>query len=210
VGQAGKDTKKVILVHLFDLSGLKYPQKNANIDSYIREAKMTQISKLQHEFETAFDVLQNRISAPTVSTAETELTAELDSAKADMSRLEGELEKQQDQYLSLSEEYGTLELSLNKLQEDDTAERENADLTQQLVTLKSTSEETISQMASDNKTLQENLDAASAQSAEAQIALRSAHAAAENAELDQVKQQHANDIADVQAVLKKLKPLVEE
>lgn len=170
---------------------------------------MTQISILQNEFETAFERLQNHISTPAVSETETQLSTKLDSAKSDMSRLEGELEKQQRQYLSLSDEYGTLELSLNKLQSDDTAELENAKLADQLKTLKSASEQTISQMTSDNQTLQDSFDAALAQSADAEVAFKSAHAP-ENEELDKVKQQHAKDIEDVQAILQKLKPLVEE
>jgi uncharacterized protein (DUF342 family) len=171
---------------------------------------MTQISTLQSEFEAAFEQLQNRIATPTISEAETQLTSELASAKEDMSRLEADLEKQQDQYLSLSEEYGTLELSLNKLQSDDTAAREKADLEKQLETLKFTNETTIEMMVADNKALQAKLDDASAQSADAQIAFKSAHAASTDADLDQVKQQHASDIVDVQDILKKLKPLVEE
>ncbi len=171
---------------------------------------MTQISTLQSEFETAFEKLQNRLSTPATSAAEEQLSNELESAQADMSRLEGELEKQQSQYLSLSEEYGTLELSLNALKSDDSAEREKADLEQQLETLKFTNEATIEMMVTDNKALQSKLDAASAQSADAQVAFKSAHAASTSSDLDQVKQQHEKDIADVQDILKKLKPLVEE
>jgi hypothetical protein len=197
-------------VHLFDLTGLKYPQKNANIDSYIKEAEMTQISTLQSEFETAFEILQTRLSTPQTSDAETQLTKDLETAQADMSRLEGELEKQQSQYLSLSEEYGTLELSLVKLQSDDTSEREKAELQQQLEALKFTNNATIEMMVADNKALQLKLDDASAQSADQQVAFKSAQTAAANSDLDQIKQLHEKDIADVQDILKKLKPLVEE
>ncbi len=171
---------------------------------------MTQISTLQSEFEAAFEQLQNRIATPTVSEAETKLTSELESAKEDMSRLEADLEKQQDQYLSLSEEYGTLELSLNKLQSDDTAAREKADLEKQLESLKFTSETTIEMMVADNKALQAKLDDASAQTADAQVAFKSTQTTSTDTDLDQIKQQHAKDIADVQDILKKLKPLVEE
>jgi chromosome segregation ATPase len=171
---------------------------------------MTQISTLQSEFEAAFEQLQNRIATPTVSEAETKLTSELESAKEDMSRLEADLEKQQDQYLSLSEEYGTLELSLNKLQSDDTAAREKAELEKQLESLKFTSETTIEMMVADNKALQAKLDDASAQTADAQVAFKSTQTTSTDTDLDQIKQQHAKDIADVQDILKKLKPLVEE
>lgn len=171
---------------------------------------MTQISTLQSEFETAFEQLQNRIATPTVSEAEKQLSADLESAKADMTRLEGDLAKQQDQYLALSEEYGTMELSLNKLQSDDTAQLKNAELEKELETLKFTSDATIEMMVADNKALQLKLDEASAQSADQQVAFKSAQAASANTDLDQIKQQHAEDIADVQEILKKLKPLVEE
>ena len=171
---------------------------------------MTQISTLQSEFEEAFEHLQKRIATPAISEAEETLTSELESAKEDVARLERDLEKQQDQYLSLSEEYGTLELSLNKLQSDDTAAREKAELEKQLETLKFTSETTIEMMVADNKVLQAKLDEASAQSADEQVAFKSSHTTSTDADLEQVKQQHANDIADVQEILKKLKPLVEE
>ena len=171
---------------------------------------MTQISTLQSEFETAFEILQTRLSTPQTSDAETQLTKDLETAQADMSRLEGELEKQQSQYLSLSEEYGTLELSLVKLQSDDTSEREKAELQQQLEALKFTNNATIEMMVADNKALQLKLDDASAQSADQQVAFKSAQTAAANSDLDQIKQLHEKDIADVQDILKKLKPLVEE
>jgi hypothetical protein len=171
---------------------------------------MTQISTLQSEFETAFEQLQNRIATPAISEVETQLSSELESAKAVMSRLEGDLEKQQDQYLALSEEYGTLELSLVKLQSDNTAQLKNEALEKELETLKFTNEATIEMMIADNKALQSKLDDASAQSANQQVAFKSTQAASANSDLDQVKQQHANDIADVQEILKKLKPLVEE
>jgi hypothetical protein len=99
---------------------------------------------------------------------------------------------------------------LNKLQSDDTVVREKADLEKQLESLKFTSETTIEMMVADNKALQAKLDEASAQSADAQVAFKSSQATSTDADLDQVKQQHANDIADVQDILKKLKPLVEE
>jgi hypothetical protein len=171
---------------------------------------MTQISTLVSEFETAFETLQMRLSTPQTSDAETQLSKDLEAAQADITRVEGELEKQQDQYLSLSEEYGAMELSLVKLQSDDTADREKAELQKQLETLKFTNEATIEMMVADNKALQAKLDVASEQSADHQVAFKSAQAASAKSDLDQVIQQHEKDIADVQDILKKLKPLVEE
>jgi|GEM_PF-2599184 len=171
---------------------------------------MTQISELKTEFDTALAMLQDRIENPKVSIAETAMANELTEANDKMAQLESSLAKQQENYLSLSEEYGALELSINKLKADDSVELENKELTERLSTLQAKSERKIAAFTQQQLVLKTKISRLNARNAELEEVTQSTAAEPSGpSNLDQIKEQHAHDIESVENILKQLKPLVE-
>jgi len=168
---------------------------------------MTQISELNNEFETALAKIQDRLENPKASTAETELSNELEESNAKMAHLETSLANQQENYLSLSEEYGALELSMDKLKADDSIERENKDLSERLSTLKDESERKIAELGEQNAFLKSETAELKARNADLENSSSPVQTGASN--FDELKEQHAQDIENVENILKQLKPLVE-
>jgi hypothetical protein len=167
---------------------------------------MSQIPGLLDDFNTAMAVIKQKMDTPQVSQAEQTLTQELGEATAKMTALEGDLDTQKANYQSLSEEFGELELSLLKVQQDDSAKNEIEDLTHKLSGLTVASEEKIAQLRTETSTLQNKLNDAATKEADLQATIT----ASQNNGLEEIKQQHSSDIAAVQEILNQLKPLVEE
>lgn len=181
---------------------------------------MTQLSVLKDEFETALASIKVRLDtpqAPQTSENEAKLEAELQTAHENLSTASQELEKQKADYLALSEEFGELELKLDKVTSDTTLEQAKEDAERRLASLTEESERALSQVTTENATLKIQIAemekaATEAQAADMQVGFKSSQSpASEDAtDLNEIKRRHATDIEQVQNILKQLKPLVEE
>lgn len=166
---------------------------------------MSQIPDLLEEFNSAIAEIKQKMDAPQVSQAEETLTKELGEATEKMTTLEADLEKQKANYQTLSEEFGEMELNLLKVQQDESAKNEITELQHKIDGLTAASEEKIAKLRAENDTLTTKLSESSAKQADTEAAFNSS----QNHALDEIKQQHSKDIAQVQDILNQLKPLVE-
>jgi phage-related protein len=188
---------------------------------------MTQISALTDELEIALASIKARLDTPAVpETSETEerLERDLEQAHSNLSKAHEALEEQKNSYTTLTQELGDLKMRMDQMQADTSAEDAKAEAEhakteaeRQLSAIRAENEKAISQLATENTTLKIQISemekaAASVQAADMQVGFKSSQSASasSNSDLDAVKQLHSNDIAEVQNILKQLKPLVEE
>lgn len=167
---------------------------------------MTQIPDLLNDFDTAMSAIAQRLNDPKVSETEQNLTQELSQTSLKMATLEASLEEYKSNFQNMSQEYGEMELALKALQDDNSAQVELDALTKKMDALKATSEEKMAQLRVKNDELQTKLVDTTTAAADMEIAFKSSQSDA----MDEIKQQHSQDIAQVQTILNQLKPLVEE
>jgi len=167
---------------------------------------MTKVKTLQDQFDNALFVINSKLQdggGDTGSTHVAELSKELSESRAELNGLISQIGRQKDEFLQLSEDYGNLELKLIEAANNETAKEEAEALESKIETLK----EQVESKKQRAMRAEENNKGLIAEIEDLKNTLEEAD---NSNELAQIKEQHSADIAKIDDIVARLKPLVEE